>query len=549
MTGQGRQNHNKQNKIKKIRMVLLVSMSVFLLALFIGANIYLDTHFMNHTMINEMDVSGMTVDQLESKMRSYALTVRQRTCDGGYVTEQITGNQIGVTVANLDSLSGVLRRQNVFRALIHLFTGKQETYQIEDLYGFSEEALDRAIQKLQCFQEEFVSAPTDAAISPYDPQSGYTIVPESEGNRLYREKAQAVISDAVTSLRAAVDLEEEQCYEKPEIYRDDDRLVRILEQLVPYSRVHITYQFGEETEIIDGQVVDGWLRIDESKAEVELDRACVDDFVVSLRKKYDTIFRARTFRTSYGKDVTVEGGDYGWWMNYTKEQEELYEQICKGESGERTPVYYQTAAAYGTKDYGNTYVEVNLTAQHLFLYVDGKRILQSDFVSGNAARSYDTPEGIYGITYKEQGAMLVGEDYETPVSYWMPFNGNIGLHDAVWRDAFGKDLYQRSGSHGCVNLPYLTAKKIYENVQKGTPVICYHLPGTESGSVTEQTDWEKAQAVVDAIDRIGEVTKDSEKKIARARQLYQEADSGAKQYVTNLSVLEAAERTYKEKKK
>lgn len=72
------------------------------------------------------------------------------------------------------------------------------------------------------------------------------------------------------------------------------------------------------------------------------------------------------------------------------------------------PVYYQTAAVYGSQDYGNTYIEINLTAQHLFLYVNGEKKMESEFVSGNAARGFDTPAGIYGITYKEQDAMLVG---------------------------------------------------------------------------------------------------------------------------------------------
>lgn len=132
------------------------------------------------------------------------------------------------------------------------------------------------------------------------------------------------------------------------------------------------------------------------------------------------------------------GGDYGWWMNYDKEAEELEAMIEKGESGERTPVYYQTAASYGTPDYGTTYVEINLTAQHLFFYQDGKLMMESDFVSGNSAKGYDTPAGVYSITYKQRDATLTGENYQTPVSYWMPFNKNIGMHDANWRPALAE---------------------------------------------------------------------------------------------------------------
>ena len=115
-------------------------------------------------------------------------------------------------------------------------------------------------------------------------------------------------------------------------------------------------------------------------------------------------------------------------------------------------------------------MEVNLTAQHLFFYKDGKLLVESDFVSGNAARGWSTPSGAYPLTYKERNATLNGEGYSTPVSYWMPFNGGIGLHDASWRSSFGGTIYKTNGSHGCINLP--------------PPVLCYELAGTEQTTTT-----------------------------------------------------------------
>ncbi|MEG0215435.1 MAG: L,D-transpeptidase, partial [Hungatella sp.] len=84
------------------------------------------------------------------------------------------------------------------------------------------------------------------------------------------------------------------------------------------------------------------------------------------------------------------------------------------------------------------------------------------------------------LTYKERNATLKGENYATPVSYWMPFNGNIGMHDAGWRSSFGGSIYKTGGSHGCVNLPPAAAKTIFENIEKGIPVLCYYLEGTEA---------------------------------------------------------------------
>ena len=55
----------------------------------------------------------------------------------------------------------------------------------------------------------------------------------------------------------------------------------------------------------------------------------------------------------------------------------------------------------------------------------------------------------------------------------MPFNGNVGLHDASWRSNFGGEIYVTNGSHGCVNLPTKKAAAIYDIIQKGEAVLVY----------------------------------------------------------------------------
>lgn len=546
------QNKKKKRKKKNQKMVLWSSLGVlfaFLLGLLIAGSVYCSSHFIKGTIINEIDASGLTMEELESRMREYVLTVRERTGEGSYITETITGDQIGVTVSNTDELNGILKQQNILKAISSYIKGEQQVYTVENLYAYVDSALMTAILKLQGFQESFVVEPVDAHISEYDAENGYRIVPEIRGNVLNQTKTIQTVETAVDALLTEIDLEKAGCYEEPSVYADDAKLTERLAQMKQYTDLRIVYHFGQQEEVIDGSVLFGWLLVDEETNKVSVSEEKIDDFVVMLRKKYDTIFRSREFQTSYGKTITIEGGDYGWWMNYSQEQEQLKEMIRNGESGERIPVYYQTAAVYGSQDYGNTYIEINLTAQHLFLYVNGEKKMESEFVSGNAARGFDTPAGIYGITYKEQDAMLVGENYETPVSYWMPFNGNIGLHDAIWRDSFGADIYKKSGSHGCINMPYLKAKELYGEIAKGTPVICYYLDGTESEQTIGQPDAEKAQAVVDSIAKIGTVTKDSKKKIERARQLYNDASAEQREYVTNYEVLTAAEEAYQSLKK
>ena len=170
--------------------------------------------------------------------------------------------------------------------------------------------------------------------------------------------------------------------------------------------------------------------------------------------------------------------------NGPAETEALAAIIASGESTTREPEYSQKEASHGANDYGDTYVEINLTGQHLFFYKEGKLVVESDFVSGNLAKGWGTPAGSYPLAYKQKNAVLKGENYRTPVNYWMPFNNGIGMHDAKWRSSFGGTIYKTGGSHGCINLPPSVAKTIFDNISAGTPVICYNLPGTEKSTTS-----------------------------------------------------------------
>ena len=125
------------------------------------------------------------------------------------------------------------------------------------------------------------------------------------------------------------------------------------------------------------------------------------------------------------------------------------------------------------KEVGDTYVEVSLADQHMWYIVDGDVYLESDCVTGNY-RSADTPKGFWKVNNKISPCTLKGDDYVSHVTYWMPFiGGGWGLHDATWRSRFGGSIYKGDGSHGCVNLPYDIAKKMYAHIEIGTPVIVY----------------------------------------------------------------------------
>ena len=112
--------------------------------------------------------------------------------------------------------------------------------------------------------------------------------------------------------------------------------------------------------------------------------------------------------------------------------------------------------------------------QEMWCYKDGELIVDTPVVTGNPNKGNETPAGgVWAIDAKMQDYVLRGEGYASPVDYWMPFNGDVGIHDMQNRAYFGGSIYLTNGSHGCVNTPYDAAQTIYNTVSIGTPVIVY----------------------------------------------------------------------------
>ena len=431
---------------------------------------YKDVFFPN-TVINGVDASEKTVEEVKeliaSQIDGYVLTLNQR----GGAKEQITKADIGLHSEFDGSLEEMLSEQKPLSWWGH--RKKETEYQIATMIAYDEELLQKKIDSLECFNEEKVQAPVNAYVSDYISGQGYTVVPEEPGNLLEKEVVEAGITLAIQNLKEDVSFEELNAYVKPEVTSTDEELVKVADSLNKHTNVTVTYKFGDKTEVLSGETIHDWISVNADKT-IGLDRDKVAAYVKSLADKYNTAYKKKTLKTSYGKEVTISSGFYGWRINQSAETDELYGIIRSGESQTREPIYSQKANSHGANDYGNTYVEINLTAQHLFFYKDGKLLVESDFVSGNSSKGYDTPPGAYPITYKERNATLKGEDYRTPVDYWMPFNGGIGFHDADWQPYFGGDRYLTGGSHGCINLPPENAGQLYSLIQYDVPIICFY---------------------------------------------------------------------------
>ena len=437
------------------------------------------TCFLPGTIVDGMDVTGKTASEVEDaimeQLKGYTLTINGR--EG--LSESITGESVGLYAEFDDTLDKAIASQKPMDWGKYRFGKAVNEVNTDALLRYSDDMLNEAVEGLSCMDEENMREPEDAKISDYDSATGsYSIIKEDEGTELLEDKVKEAVATAIMSLAESVDLEEQGCYLAPSVTSEDEALKTACETMNKYVGAKITYKFGDKAETLNGNEIHNWLTVNGTSVSVSESKAA--EYVKNLASTCNTAYKPKTLKTSYGKTVTITTGNYGWKIDQAKETAALVSLIKNGEQTSREPEYSQKAASHSGNDYGNTYVEINLTAQHLYFYANGKLLVESDFVSGNAAKGWSTPAGAYSITYKQRNATLKGQGYATPVSYWMPFNGGIGLHDANWRKTFGGTIYKNGGSHGCVNLPPAVAKTIYENISAGDPVLCYHLDGTES---------------------------------------------------------------------
>ena len=464
--------------IRKKIMISLITILLLMTAGAYGYGVYYFTeHFLPGSIVNGFNCSYMDVkeaeDLLTRKIGAYVLTVN--TMNRGQ--ESITAEQAGLTYQSDGSVKKLMENQNRF--LWFTAFNQHQEYEIPSSIQYDEEKTKSAIAALNCMQADNITEPSDAYIEEKDEQ--FVIVPEVEGNAPDAEKTKQVIIQALLTGKTVVDLEADDCYKKPSVYQNDEMLVKNCEQANKLTDVVVTYDFDDRTETVDRDVIKGWLTKNDA-GDYVLDQNQMASYISGLAATYDTVGMDRTFSTYDGRGISIMGGTYGWKIDQAAEAAQLSQEIQSGTQTTREPVYSQTANSYGVNDLGDTYIEVDLSEQHMYYYQNGSDIFESDFVSGNMSYAdRQTHAGIFTLYYKKSPDVLRGTmkadgtyEYESEVQYWMPFDGGIGFHDASWRDEFGGDIYLTGGSHGCINLPPDNAAVLYDIIQYGVPIVCFY---------------------------------------------------------------------------
>ncbi len=471
---------------------------------------YYTEHFYEGTKINGIDCSDLTEEQaaglLQEELDKWELKVAER--EG--VTETISADQISMTYDNDGALKDIYVFQQPLLWFLRIYESKD--YEAPSAFTYDEEALRSCFDNFQQVKE-FVPMKNAEIVQNED--GTFRIDPEVTGTEMDQQKAYEAVKAAVQTLKPELDLEE--FYLSPEVFADDEKLVDEVDTknvLFSLTSASIMVQFGMEQVTIDENMLKDWL-VKDKKEKYKIDETKIREFVQGLYDKYNVGHEGQLFKTKNGRVLTLSNFETpGWNIDVDRSVERYLKAIKEGYQGVLGP------AMTRTDEQGNetpeTYVEISLDEQTMWLIVDGEVRVETPIVSGgadepNAAKlpvealisEFNTrstsSNGIWLIKKKQsphfmKGPMLASGAYEytLEVTYWLPFNDQVGIHDNYQRVDYGGKIYQTSGSHGCINTPFEAVEEIYQTVDVGTMVVVYGMDKGEDVFAANNQQTEEA---------------------------------------------------------
>ncbi|MBR5375995.1 MAG: L,D-transpeptidase [Lachnospiraceae bacterium] len=460
----------ESEKTKKINIFMLFACCLTIFTIFSGTRAY-GAGFACSDFFNRLVVTDYDTDYVSDKGSGddYSLTIIK----DGQTVGVIRGDDI--TKKQPSPQIGRIGRNEISEGIFpDLSTGKDHGI-IKNL-NYDSDLIDRRIREL-----EFVS------VLPDHPELVVRIVLNMDGiyelednHDTLKDKARLIgyIRSAVENGDETLDLSGLDYDLDLDYTQAQLDTIDFFDEVDKWQKARIDIEDMGRSVILEGKDVsallvssDGSSPLKGSDGKPVLSEAKLDDFCIGLEEDFTSLDSTFWWKKHNGGTVSFNHVKYGVVVDREKTFNLLKDAIESGKGYCGTPVYTEESKH---NRLGDTYVEVDMTAQHLYFFKDGKLKMETDVVTGNKARHNDTPQTIEPIYFMQRNRVLVGENYRTPVKFWMAFHNHVGLHDANWRGRFGGEIYKTDGSHGCVNMPTKAAEELYGLVKVGTPVITYY---------------------------------------------------------------------------
>ena len=446
------------------------------LVVYIAFVIHFTNVFMCGTYINGMYCTGFTVEECNDLLMADYEQEYMELQDKSNVRYRITYEEIDGSVDFSEELNHIIRSQNAFLWFMRLI--EPESYTLKPKIVYNDLMLGKVLSESAMYEEQ---SNKELDVFILESEDGYVLV-DNRQDYLNPDKVHEAARYAMENQENFIDLAEYGCYEDLNYTSKMKDTLELWKKIDAFQNsCKVSYDMGDVVIPVDASVVCHFIKLNEDNTFMldkdgnpVFDKDGVTEFINGLAAEYDTYGTIRKFTTTSGEVKEISGGTYGTKLNQKAEVKYLTEAFLNGVEETHIPSYTKMSSNRGKDDIGKTYIEVDMTNQKMYYYKDGVLKLETDVVTGNLRLNHDTPAGINYVYAKQKNRILRGPGYASPVDYWMPVNGGIGIHDASWRDEFGGEIYKTSGSHGCINTPLEKVKELYDMVTIGTPVVMYY---------------------------------------------------------------------------
>lgn len=479
--------------MKKLRKIMIGSLLIVCLLLglgYLGLSAYYKNGFSIRTYINGVYCTGKSVEEVNEELNDEYIYLGLKV-QLNNTSFYIDADEIQYEYDYRDPLTHYLDQQNPYLWIENL-VGEGNDYKLLPRICYDEDALEEVIK--DGLQNEDI--PTDHSVVLQSGENGFYLT-DTKKNILDEEKLKEAIQKALEEGRYSIDPDADGFYYDIPYTAEEEELLAFYDQLEEYQTRYVKYHLGDEEEIMGAgdlartlvcytdfltpqtKLADDYLERYFSKdGHLLVEEDEVDALLEERFAPYNT-YKNHVFTTHDGREVTIRGGSYGNLIQMKKEKKQLMEFLSSDSYlYDSEPEYSREVSRKGKNDIGDTYIEVDIGQQKMFYYRDGQLYLETDVVTGI---NHATREEVCCVYAKQKNRVLRGPGYASPVKYWMPVSGGIGIHDASWRSEYGGEIYKTNGSHGCINTPLDIVEKMFEVVEIGTPCILYY--GTEeSGS-------------------------------------------------------------------
>lgn len=453
-----------------VKTILISCLFVLVMLYFVGVAVFWNKFgfrtYVNGDSVTLLTSDDVVLDVLNSKNANTVVLLRR-----GGSKETVPFSRLGIYYVINNNLSVSESPFLWFASVFH-----DTNYTLLTTLDYDYDKLVDGVSKLDCVSSDYVLPASDSYVSLQE-DGTCTVVTEFSGTEINIDKLTNVICESVQAGEFSIDLEETGCYVN-DLIRKQNLDYEVKTDVI--SSMSLKLNDDTIVDIPDDVINSSIYSLDDKRY---IRYPLVYSYVKALAEKYNTVGMTRQFTTRDGDVISLKPSSsdnyLGWDMDIVDTAIDVCRSLADGSSSVVDATWSSKGVTFGdSTDIGDTYIEISIDKQHMWVYHNGDLLLDTDVTTGKDVDGMRTPTGLYHTLDWNTEYTMHGS-YGTAFSHYFirVTSAGVGIHDSSWRSTYGSDYYKTDGSHGCINTPFDKVDLLYKSLVSESksiiPVIIY----------------------------------------------------------------------------